>query len=409
MSEIRVFRRKNERPNAAGAQTQKTERADRRSDTLAKIWRHRLTVFYRALLVLIAVAAVIVIVVIRIKNRVYSGYSVISEVSWSDNSSLGVRLYNNSILTYSKDGAVCTSIKGKTLWNQSYEMQNPLISICGEYVVIGDYNGTTIYVMNAAGQQGVVDTRMPIRAINVSAKGTVMAVLDDAPNTLFYLYSKEGEVLWGATSSMSISGFPIDVRISGNSLMVGVSYLYANSGAVTSKVAFYNLDEVGDNYQDTLVSVFKYDAIVPMLRFMNDEDSFAVADNRLMFYSGRQIPSSTKEIILSDEVRSVFYSDRYVGLVFLNMQGESKYKLSVYNTSGNLVHTYEFDQDFSEVLFGDDRVYIYNESECLIYTMDGTLKFQGEFDIPVQLLIPTSADDKLILVGKNRIQNIKLE
>ncbi len=408
MSEVRIFQKKNEYPRTARTSGQ-TGQAGKKPDLLTKIWRHRLTVFYRVLLVLIVVAAVIVIWVVRMNSKVYSGYTVETETSWSDNNSLDVLEYNGNILTYSKDGAVCTSLKGKTLWNQSYEMQNPLVSIRDDYVAIGDYNGTTIYVMNSSGQQGVIDTRMPIRAINVSAKGTVMAVLDGAPVTNFYLYSKEGELLWSNKSTMDISGYPFDVSVSNNSLLVGISYLYVDSGVLTSRVAFYNLGEVGDNYRDTLVSAFNYgNAVVPMVQFMNDEDSFAVADNRLMFYSGRQIPTGTKDIILSDEVRAVFYNESYVGLVFLNIEGDTKYKLDVYNASGSRVHTFEFSQEYKDILFFNDFVYIYNERECVIYNMKGTQKFQGEFDIPVELLIPTTAHDKLILVGKNKIQNIKL-
>lgn len=417
MSEIRKFRGKNEytkpiKPQVDHGQVNggtESRRKERTNDLFTKIWRHRLTVFYRVALVLIVIAAIIAIFVIRYNNKVYTGYTVSSEESWTDNSSLDVLEYNGNILTYSKDGAVCTDLQGKTLWNQSYEMQNPLVTTCGDYAVIGDYNGTSVFVMNSSGQQGAIDTRMPIRAIDVSAKGTVLAILDDAPNTWFYLYSKEGKILWTCKSTMSISGYPLIASVSDNSMMVGVSYLYVDNGVVTSKVAFYNLDEVGDNYQDTLVSVFNYNnAVVPLLRFMNEEDSFAVADNRLMLYSGRQIPTSTKEIILSDEMRAVFYSSKYVGLVFLNITGDTKYRLDVYNTSGDLVHTYEFDQEYKQILFHDDFVYIYNESECMIYQVKGKLKFEGQFDIAVQLLIPTTARDKLVLVSKNRIQNIRL-
>lgn len=417
MSEIRKFRGKNEYTKPVKRQVDRgqvnegaeSRRKERTNDLFTKIWRHRLTVFYRAALVLIVIAAIIAICVIRYNNKVYTEYTVSSEESWTDNSSLDVLEYNGNILTYSKDGAVCTDLQGKTLWNQSYEMQNPLVTTCGDYAVIGDYNGTSVFVMNSSGQQGAIDTRMPIRAIDVSAKGTVLAVLDDAPNTWFYLYSKEGKILWTCKSTMSISGYPLNASVSDNSMMIGVSYLYVDNGVVTSKVAFYNLDEVGDNYQDTLVSVFNYNnAVVPILRFMNEEDSFAVADNRLMFYSGRQIPTSTKEIILSDEMRAVFYSSKYVGLVFLNITGDTKYRMDVYNTSGDLVHTYEFDQEYKQILFHDDFVYIYNESECMIYQVKGKLKFEGQFDIAVQLLLPTTARDKLVLVSKNRIQNIRL-
>ena len=47
----------------------------------------------------------------------------------------------SNILTYSKDGANCMDSKGVVLWNQTYEMQNPMVDINGSVVAIGDYNG----------------------------------------------------------------------------------------------------------------------------------------------------------------------------------------------------------------------------------------------------------------------------
>ena len=405
MSEIRNFRGNGTYPKIV-----RDTKTEAKEEFQRKIRRHRLTVFYRALLILILIVAVVAIYIVYANNKVYSGYTVTSETQWVDNSGIEVIPYDGNLLTYSKDGAVCTNLKGKTLWNQSFEMQNPIVSVRGEYAAIGDYNGTMIYVMDANGTQGMIDTRMPIRALDVSEKGTVIAVLDDSPTTWVYLFNKDGTILLGAKTSMAEYGYPLNVTISDNSLMMAVSYLYADSGVLTSKVAFYNLNEVGDNYQDSLVSAFRYsDAVVPMVRFMNEEDSFAVADNRLMLYSGKQIPSSTKEILLSEEIKNVFYNKAYVGLAYLNTDGTSKYKLDVYSTSGALVHQYKFDRDYSDVVFMNDFVYIYDEHGCDIYNMDGDLKFSGDFDIYVECLLPGTTKEKMTLVSRSVIQNVTLK
>ncbi len=405
MSEIRKFR-----GNGTYPRVLKSTKTEEKENFKKKIRRHRLTIFYRALLAVILVAAFVAVYIIYANNKVYSGYTVTSEVEWTDNSGIEILPYHGNLLTYSKDGAVCTSTKGKTLWNQSFEMQNPVVALRGDYTAIGDYNGTMIYVMDSSGTQGTIDTRMPIRALDVSEKGTVIAVLDDNPITWIYLYNKDGSVLLWAQTSMSSFGYPLNVAISDDSLMMAVSYLYTDSGVLTSRVAFYNLQEVGDNYQDNLVSGFSYsDAIVPMVRFMNEEDSFAVADNRLMLYSGKQIPSSTKEIILSEEVRNVYYSENYIGLVYLNTDGSSKYKMDTYDTSGAMVQQYKFDREYSDIVFGNGLVYIYNESGCDIYNMKGTLKFSGDFEMNVECLIPGSTKEKLTLVSRNKIQNLTLK
>ena len=73
--------------------------------------------------------------------------------------------FDGYLLNYSKDGAGCMDTKGNAVWNQTFEMQNPIVDICQNVVAIGDYNGRTIYVMNTGGPMGNITTNRPIRNI----------------------------------------------------------------------------------------------------------------------------------------------------------------------------------------------------------------------------------------------------
>lgn len=408
MGEIRSINRKGTYPRAV-KNTNFGEDDSKKPDFNTKLRRHRQMVLYRILLAVVVIVVAVIAYTVYKNNKIYSGYTVTSQQEWSDYSGLKIQSYYGHLLTYGKDGMVCTSTKGKTLWNQSFEMQNPIVAVCGEYVAAGDYNGTLIYLINEAGTKWTIDTRMPIRNLDVSEKGTVLAVLDDGTVTWLYLYNKEGDVLLQSPTSMPDYGYPLSVAISDDSLMLAVSYLYADSGSITSRIAFYNLNDVGDNYQDNLVSGFSYhDAVVPVLCFMDNETSFAVADNRLMIYSGKQIPSSTKEILLMEEIQGVFYSKNYIGLVYLNTTSQEKFRMDVYDTSGNLVQQYRFDREYEEIIFKNDFVYIYNQNGCDIYNMKGVLKYTGDFEIPVECLIPGDSKEKMTLVGKNVILHVTL-
>ena len=73
---------------------------------------------------------------------------------------------------------------------------------------------------------------------------------------------------------------------------------------MSSSIGFYNFSSVGQNYTDNLVGGYGYtDAVVPLLDFMGNDTVFAVADNRLMFYQGKQkyrmlLEKKDKNIIL---------------------------------------------------------------------------------------------------------------
>ena len=50
----------------------------------------------------------------------------------------------------------CTDAKGKVIWNQTYEMQDPMVRTCSNVVAVGDYNGRNIYVSDTAGNLGTM-------------------------------------------------------------------------------------------------------------------------------------------------------------------------------------------------------------------------------------------------------------
>ena len=76
------------------------------------------------------------------------------------------------------------------------------------------------------------------------------------------------------------------------------------------------------------------------------------------------------------EIRSVFYGDRYIGLVFLSDNNENRYQLKVYDTESDKAKDFYFDMDYTDIFFGRDNFVIYNEAECQIMTMGGTEKFR---------------------------------
>ncbi|MEG1848822.1 MAG: DUF5711 family protein [Lachnospiraceae bacterium] len=396
MSNIREYERKKEN--------------DKNNDFRKKIIQHRFRVLYRTALVLLLIAGIALLLYVQMKNRIYTDYQVVSSVERNHAENTTCMNYNGNILTYSKDGANCSDVKGTVLWNQTYEMQAPMVTINKNIVAMADYNGRTIYIMNQTGMLGEIETGMPIRSISVSESGIVAAVLDDASVNAIYLYDTAGETIAYFKTTMRKSGYPLAVAISDNSEVVAVSYLYADSGLITSNVAFYNFGSVGQNEGDRYVSGYSYeDAVVPELGFMNNTTSFAVADNRLVLYKGKEIPKSNAEVLLEHEVQSVYYNENYIGLVYMNTDGKSKYAMDIYDTAGKLIHTQLFDLDYTDIYFNEDCIVIYNDTECAIYNLKGIEKYKGNFKNAITLLMPTKQNYRYTAVTSDAIKEIELK
>lgn len=404
MAEIKKFNKN--RRMASPEAGNKTSTIDYRRVIAA----HRLKLLYRTTLVLLVSAAVGALFYTQYINMVYTDYQVISSVTREESTTSITKNLGGKILTYSNDGASCMNTGGEQLWNQTYEMQNPMVDLNDTVAAIADYNGRSIYIVNTEGVLGKVEADKPIRSISVSKTGMVAAVVDDTDVTAIYLYSSTGEEIAFFKTTMEKSGYPVSVSISPNGEIVAVSYIYVDSGLMMSNVAFYNFGQVGQNKTDNYVSGYSYtDAVIPQISFMNDENSFAIADNRLIFYKGDQIPTSNQEILLSEEIRSVYFNEAYVGLVYINADGETKYRMDVYTEQGKKILSKKFDLEYTDIYFNKECAVLYNDAQCLVFNMKGVEKFNGTFKHSVNALLPTASINKYVAVSQGKIEMMELK
>lgn len=401
MAEIRSFER-----NSLRDEKMNNENRDFKS----QIAKHRWLKFLRNLGIILIVAAIIIVCINQWKSRVYSIYEVVSSKDHAWISGTTELEFDGNILIYSKDGVSCTDQDGNVVWNQTYEMQNPIVSICKDKVAIGDYNGRTIYVCSTSKILGSISTNLPIRSLTVSADGIVAAILEDSDITWINVFTVDGKVPVTAKTQMKNSGYPLQIDFSPNSDLLAVSYLFIKDGKATTRIAFYNFGDVGQNYQDKLVSTFEYEnVIVPELRFLTDASCVAVGDERIMFYKGEQIPSSPVETIQHEQIQKVLESNSYLGLIYNNDDLENRYRMDVYDSVGKQQMQIYYDFECSHLLVHNGWIIIYNEEECRMMDMKGTVKFETHFDKNVHLILPTSYHYKYVLLTGDSIDHIELK
>lgn len=377
-----------------------------------KIYKHKMSAVYRILLVLIVVVVLGFIVYTQYKNHVYTSYDTISmtplEVA---DSTQCIRLGEN-VVFYSSDGMHCVNTKGEILWNQTYEMQNILISTNEDTVAIGEHNGHEIYVHDSEQKICEIQTPMPIREIAVSETGRVAVALADTKITWIYIYESDGSLLYEVRATMEQSGYPTAIALSPNGELMGVAFCYVDCGLVETRIAFYNFGSVGENVTDYKVNAYTYqDAVVPHFRFLDGETAVAVADDRVLIYKGSQKPAEQSQFFISDEIQAVFQNNGYVGIVLRSDVLDMRYKMEVFNTKANQEGTYYFNVEYDDIVFAEDYFVVYNRKECQVQTYKGKSKFEGEFLGAVDLMYPMGKGKgyKYVLVSKTSIDTIQLK
>lgn len=383
---------------------------EKERDYKEKIRRHRQSKLRFFCITLGVIAFIVLAFFLYHTLRIYTNYNI-KEVTERTESSTSVTLQiGNNLVSYSKDGASCVDVDGNKVWNQTYEMQKPIVGVTENSIAISDYNGRSIYVMDSEKILGTISTNMPVKNVAVSESGIVAAVMEDGSTTWIYVYDAKGNVLVFFKTKMSNSGYPMSLALSPDAMLMAVSYLYVDSGVMRSSVAFYNFGEVGQNELHNYVSGFNYtDSLVPYVKFMNEEIMVAVADDRIMFYKGNQKPAVLGETLLSQEILGVYSNKEYVGLVFENLEGGTKYYMDLYNIEGEKQDTLEFDCEYTDIVITQKSILIYNKNEWNVYTIGGRKKFSGVYENSIQKIIATDNIEKYLIVTDDTLENVVLK
>lgn len=325
--------------------------------------------------------------------------------------------FGTNLLRYSKDGASYINADGKDVWVQSYEMKSPIVSVNGNYAAIADQQGNNIYICDLNGCQGVATTVLPIIKVTVSAKGVVVAILEDqtASASYIYFYRKDGteiKIFIKGVLGGDI-GYPLDISLSSDGTMLIGSYAFIEGGVLKNRVAFYNFSEVGKNALNRFVGGFHEiyeNSMVPRVQYLNDTYSVAFADNSISFYTSADVmsPALVTQIPVEEEIQSVFCDENYAGIVVKSTSGEYDSRLDLYRANGEKVFSLDFSFNYEHVDIDEDMLFLYNENSCRIYNSSGILKYEGTFDFSISKMNKGTQPNQIIVAGPQVIKEIKL-
>ena len=80
--------------------------------------------------------------------RHYESYDVLTSKSRADTEATHFADFKGNILKYSNDGAFYTDTANELIWNQTYEMDHPVVQTRGNYIAIYELNGTQVYILD---------------------------------------------------------------------------------------------------------------------------------------------------------------------------------------------------------------------------------------------------------------------
>ena len=361
------------------------------------------------LIILFVVVALVVINVIT----TYSDYDL--ENSWERKDAAESQYVpiKNNLLKYSTDGVFYTTYSGGLIWNYTYDMTNPSIDTCNNYIVIYDKKGNEIDVFSTSGFVTTIHTNTPIMDAQISNHGTVAALLQENNTSYLQMYDTMGTILAAGEIHPENSGYPVSIALSSNGTRLMVSIINLNEGNINSNVVFYDFSSAGKQEVDNIVASYSYlNMVIPKVDYLEGDKAVAFGDNEIILYNNNSKATVLKELFLSDQIKSVCYNDSYIGYVTeeLNDEGEETNNLTIYNLFGFKCCSKEIDDSYEDIqIMSNDEVALISGEKLAIYNMQGFKKFSYSFDENIYCVIPGRTLHKYYLVTENSTDEIHLK
>lgn len=382
----KIMRKRKKRKYAAEKAKQAKEQGRQNgkeygNDYNKKRSRHKRNAVKRTIITAVAVVAAIAAVGFYMEKRSYHNYKIVQSSEQEDVISTSYVEMDGDILRYSPDGVSLVSDKMNTLWSETYQMQNPMADVNGTRAVIADKDGTELEIYDKSGKTGSVTTSYSIIKARVSKSGMVAAILDGGDDTWINFYSTDGSLIAENQTKVDDPGYPLDVAVSDDGVVMIVTYQFVEGSDTTSYVAFYNFGDVGQNEDDRIVSGYKYEGVVvPQIQYLDNNQSVALKDNGFTLYQGSQIPKEVKTVKVDQEIVSTFFDNDMIGLVFKNDSKDKQYTMEVYTTDGKLKFQQDFNIPYTTIKLSGGNILMYNSSQMCVMNSRGVQKYMGSVD-----------------------------
>lgn len=348
---------------------------------------------------------------IYVQHKTYVDFTIVDQVDRSDTAATKFEEYNGALLKYSNDGASYTTTDNEVIWNQGFEMNNPMVSICQKYVAFADRMGKQIYVMNTDGLQGEISVNMPIVRVEVASQGTVAVLMEEDGTGYLALYNKSGEQLAEGAIHVENGGTPLDIALSSDGKKLGVSVLDVNDGTTKTVIYFYNFGSAGQKQIDNIVATFSYpDTIISQIAYVSGDRMIGFGDNGVYTFTGSDTPKEGEYLEVSEEIKSVFYDNNYFGLVFSDGEDETGRNIRVYDMKCSQVVSITSDISYNTIRFLDNHeIFLHNENACAIYTLGGLEKFRYESEKEIYEVVHASGYRNYAFVLAGETQKVRLK
>lgn len=364
---------------------------------------------------ILQVIGIIVILVIGVKltNAIQSfeDYEIRNEIERKNSSSTQYQMFGDSLLEYSSDGISCLTPNHDIIWNQSFEMASPKVEICGDYMVVFDAAGTKLFILTKSGLEKSLEMTAPIQTVCIANQGTVAVLMKENQESQVKLFDKKGNELANGKFYGDKGGFPIDIALSHDGTKLAVDMVDVTKGQVNTTISFYNFGSVGQSEIDNNVGTYTFEGLlVPSIDYISNSRMIGMGTGKLLVFDGKQKPELNKEFEIEEEILSFFHNEKYIGIVYDNVEVENSWHIKVMDLRGKTIMENDTSIPYDSIEFlSNNEICVRNMTQCEIFTLHSIKKFAYEFDKELYKVFSTGGVKDYTFIFKDTIEEVKLK
>lgn len=339
-------------------------------------------------------------------QRVYHSYEVQTQISQGGDTSVYYVVLPYGLARYSSNGAALYDREGGQIWNQTYNMDEPIACAGDAYFAVGGRSANTVYVFDEVGQCGRITTDAPLQDLKISDQGVVAALLADKDSNYIDLFDRTGTRLASIKAGMTATGYPQAMDIAPDGKRLAAAYLKVDEGKIQTKVVFYSFEDPDEEHE---IYSEVFDGLCPKAAYLNDTQAAFFFENGLrMFESGAQT-QMTAQVDFEEEIRSVFTSAQKAGVIFRDPDAPEKFRVQMYDSRGRLSSDFSFELEYHKVSCKGEILIVYNDTQAQSFSPGGHKRMDIVFDETVTSIMPSWEQGRYWVAGESSLSEIRVK
>ncbi len=372
---------------------------------------HRRHILKRVLQIIGVIVVLLIGIELFYAIRSFDDYEVRNSIARNSSGATQYQMFGSYLLEYSNDGISCISKNNDIIWNQSFEMTSPKVRICGDYLVVYDAAGTKLFILTESGLEKNLEMTSPIQTVCIANQGTVAVLMKENQESQVKLFDKKGNELANGKFYEDKGGFPIDIALSYDGTKLAVDMVDVSKGQVNTTISFYNFGSVGQSEIDNNVGTYTFEGLlVPRIDYVSNSRMIGVGTGKMLVFDGSQKPELSKEIDIEEEILSFFYNEKYVGIVYDNVEIENSWHIKVMDMRGKTVMENDTSIAYDNIEFlSNNEICVTNATQCELFTVHSIKKFTYEFDKELYKVFADAGGQNYTFIFKDTIEEVKLK